>query len=803
MGTFYVQQEGPLSALALNRDNTQVAVGGRNVFKVYNIEDNKFKEIINLRASKHLNQGFSCNDISWSALDDQYLATAATNGHVCVWNLMKSGKAMQEQDYQDHRRTVNKVNFHATEPFKLISGSQDGTMRYFDIRVNSAVSVFISNTESVRDVQFSPHNPFAFAAVSDNGSVQLWDIRKPDRLQQQFTAHSGPVFACDWHPEASWLATASRDRTIKVWDLQTNKPTLEYTIHTIASIGHVKWRPQRKFHIASCALVVDCSINIWDVRRPYIPLATFNEHRDIASRVAWKGEPHCFLSSSRDCTLYQHNFNDANRPASKANPQSVCFNNKGEVLFAQKVPIVVTSTVTSNPITKATSMMRKISNTQSFDTFHQASSTLQEFTGINKGSTQPHDADSELFVNLAKKYVLQGRSVSEVCDHNAAVAREYGKSYMYVIWKIIKTMYGEEFIQNSNFTDCYEPDFKEEDEESPEEDNRNDKNKPQTPILELEEEYDQLSLCGDTPLAQFSGGDESGETENEDQVDHIGIYNYINFRSCLPKGDFSFGENELDMEIDGISTGSFSEYHNGFKSYNQITPQELKDADYCAFPSEAFPIRHEIRDRSPPPEQFPNRISPELPEEPIATIIEEPLSMHTLCVKKPKKKSVWDPSSLVIDALKFHADMGDVQSAACILIVIGENRKKLEGLKKHVQEVWLLGYIEQLNRYKLWNEAARVIKLAWLPSVYSLNQQSTRINTNCTKCSKPLQRTGWLCDRCHSSEPALCCICHQVSKGLYSWCQGCSHGGHVAHLKQWFATNKKCPTGCGHSCEFG
>lgn len=73
---------------------------------------------------------------------DHYLATAATNGHVCVWNLTKMGKAMQEQDYQDHKRTVNKVNFHASEPNKLISGSQDGTMRYFDIRVKSAVAVF-------------------------------------------------------------------------------------------------------------------------------------------------------------------------------------------------------------------------------------------------------------------------------------------------------------------------------------------------------------------------------------------------------------------------------------------------------------------------------------------------------------------------------------------------------------------------------------------------------------------------------------------------------------------------------------
>lgn len=83
-----------------------------------------------------------------------------------------------------------------------------------------------SNTESVRDVQFCPQQPHTFAAVSENGQVQQWDMRKPDRFFQHFTAHSGPIFACDWHPEATWLATASRDKTIKVY-------YLHYTLYII------------------------------------------------------------------------------------------------------------------------------------------------------------------------------------------------------------------------------------------------------------------------------------------------------------------------------------------------------------------------------------------------------------------------------------------------------------------------------------------------------------------------------------------------------------------------------------------
>jgi len=37
------------------------------------------------------------------------IASAATNGHVVVWNLQRAGRTKQEQVYSDHKRTVNKV----------------------------------------------------------------------------------------------------------------------------------------------------------------------------------------------------------------------------------------------------------------------------------------------------------------------------------------------------------------------------------------------------------------------------------------------------------------------------------------------------------------------------------------------------------------------------------------------------------------------------------------------------------------------------------------------------------------------
>lgn len=83
-----------------------------------------------------------------------------------------------------------------------------------------------------------------------------------------------------------------------------------------------------------------------------------------------------------------------------------------------------------------------------------------------------------------------------------------------------------------------------------------------------------------------------------------------------------------------------------------------------------------------------------------------------------------------------------------------------------------------------------------------MNAQSTAVHTNCGECSKPFQgRAGWYCKTCKSTESSKCSVCHLVVRGLYAWCQGCSHGGHIEHMQQWFSNHSECPK-CGHLCEY-
>lgn len=337
--------DGHANALALNKENNCIAVAGRScklllwfvlngkisrclsilVLKVFSIDSDGFSEAHNMRQlqgnNKNLNLTYSSNAIAWSQLETNILATSATNGAISVWDINKFGRNKQLHVYHDHERTTHSVVFHQTDPSLLLSASQDSTLKLFDLRdPNSCVSTFIS-TESVRDVKFNPFNPNTFASVCENGTVARWDIRKPEKFVQQFTAHSGPIYCLDYHPTQQWLATGSRDKLIKVWNMTSVKPTLEYTIHTIAVVGRVRWRPERKFHIASCSLVVDYSIYVWDVRRPFIPYASFNEHTNVTTDICFKGTADVLLSTSKDSTIYKHATKDAQHPAAAANPQ--------------------------------------------------------------------------------------------------------------------------------------------------------------------------------------------------------------------------------------------------------------------------------------------------------------------------------------------------------------------------------------------------------------------------------------------------------------------------------------------------
>ena len=69
----------------------------------------------------------------------------------------------------------------------------------------------------------------------------------------------------------------------QIWDFP--KTQVVHQIHTLASVARIRWRPQRRHFIASCSFVVDFSVSVWDINRPYVPFASFDRHTDVATGI--------------------------------------------------------------------------------------------------------------------------------------------------------------------------------------------------------------------------------------------------------------------------------------------------------------------------------------------------------------------------------------------------------------------------------------------------------------------------------------------------------------------------------------
>jgi len=144
---------------------------------------------------------------------------------------------------------------------------------------------------------------------------------------------------------------------------------------------------------------------------------------------------------------------------------------------------------------------------------------------------------------------------------------------------------------------------------------------------------------------------------------------------------------------------------------------------------------------------------------------------------------------------------GDVQTCAVLAAALGSPALEKMGVPPARSLQWAVEYCELLERLQLFAEAARYRKTSKLDHLREKSNKSTTVHTSCGSCGKPPgDQTGVVCSHCVSFT-GHCSICHLPVRGLWAWCQGCAHGGHLEHMRAWFAENAVCPTGCNHRCD--
>ncbi|KHJ48446.1 WD domain, G-beta repeat protein [Trichuris suis] len=156
---------------------------------------------------------------------EPWMLCSLYNGNVHTWNyetqtLVKSLEVCAQP--------VRVAKFVVRKSW-VLTGSDDMQIRAFNYNTLDRVTQFEAHSDYVRSIAVHPTLPY-FLSSSDDMTIKLWDWDNNFQCKQVFEGHAHYVMQVVFNPkDSNTFASASLDRTVKVWQLGSSQPnfTLE------------------------------------------------------------------------------------------------------------------------------------------------------------------------------------------------------------------------------------------------------------------------------------------------------------------------------------------------------------------------------------------------------------------------------------------------------------------------------------------------------------------------------------------------------------------------------------------------
>ena len=144
-----------------------------------------------------------------SILPDAQRVAVAVENRLEIW-----------KDYDDVHRDVNDYNYWLSPNNKRIAWIVDNDIRYWlEHKTVYLHEELMGHNDRINSISYSPDGIYV-ASASYDATIKLWDVHKMEAVKT-YEGHTNKILSVEFSNDGRLILSASEDRTVRVWDVES------------------------------------------------------------------------------------------------------------------------------------------------------------------------------------------------------------------------------------------------------------------------------------------------------------------------------------------------------------------------------------------------------------------------------------------------------------------------------------------------------------------------------------------------------------------------------------------------------